>query len=110
MNLNKECKLHVLFHGCLQAKYLIGDIFAKNTGYNQMADLNNFIILYPQAKFSFSNPNGCWDWWGYTDMHYGILLYYNTLFAIFLNIFIFKANKNGKQIRTIKAMIDRIAF
>jgi poly(3-hydroxybutyrate) depolymerase len=21
-----------------------------------------------------SNPNGCWDWWGYTDKNYGTQL------------------------------------
>jgi hypothetical protein len=28
------------------------------------------VILYPQAKKSTlapSNPNGCFDWWGYSD-------------------------------------------
>jgi hypothetical protein len=32
------------------------------------AETNNLIILYPQAIASIlqSNPNGCWDWWGYT--------------------------------------------
>lgn len=70
----QECDLHVALHGCLQGKYKIGNIFAANTGYNQVADLNNFIILYPQAISSLlTNPNGCFDWWGYTDANYGNL-------------------------------------
>ncbi|CAJ0960722.1 unnamed protein product [Ranitomeya imitator] len=90
-----QCKLHIVFHGCLQGRreevscdiiycewwilcYLLyiealsvivqeeegkklGDKYARYTGYNQVADLNNFIILYPQAKSNLSNPNGCWD-------------------------------------------------
>ncbi|ELU01779.1 hypothetical protein CAPTEDRAFT_107773, partial [Capitella teleta] len=60
-----ECKLHVVFHGCLQGRYLIDDEYARNTGYNEVAELNNIIMLYPQATRSMSNMNGCWDWWGY---------------------------------------------
>ena len=48
-----------------------------NGGYNEVADLNNIVILYPQAKRGSIpyNPNGCFDWWGYTDSlvsQYGI--------------------------------------
>ena len=70
----QACKLHVVLHGCSQGKYLIGTIFADKTGYNQVADANNIIILYPQAKSSLlTNPNGCFDWWGYTNANYGIV-------------------------------------
>lgn len=35
---------------------------------NQYADTNNLVILYPQAIASalMSNPEGCWDWWGFS--------------------------------------------
>ena len=57
------CKLHLVMHGCLQNREKIGNIYAKYSGYNQVADLNNIIIVYPQAKSSFLlNPNACWDW------------------------------------------------
>ena len=65
------CKLHVVFHGCNQQIGKIGNVFAQNAGYNQVADLNNIIILYPQVKLSLANPNGCFDWWGYTNTNYG---------------------------------------
>ena len=42
-----------------------------NAGYNEVGELNNIIILYPQAIATVSNPNGCWDWWGYTVTFYG---------------------------------------
>ena len=60
-------------HGCLQHKGKIGNVFADKTGYNQVADENNIIIIYPQATSSvaLSNPNGCWDWWGYINENYG---------------------------------------
>ena len=62
-----ECKLHVAFHGCLQGKQLIGTEFIQHSGFNQVADANDIIILYPQTKVTIvsnMNPNGCWDWWG----------------------------------------------
>ncbi|EPS26473.1 putative PHB depolymerase family esterase [Penicillium oxalicum 114-2] len=72
---NTVCKLHVALHGCLQSYSNIQMKFVQNTGYNQWADTNNIIILYPQAKpdntihstwgGSLSNPNGCWDWVGW---------------------------------------------
>jgi poly(3-hydroxybutyrate) depolymerase len=50
-------------HTCLQGKYNIGSIFVDKTGYNQVADANDIIVIYPQAKAtSGSNANGCWDW------------------------------------------------
>ncbi|MGZ5780384.1 MAG: extracellular catalytic domain type 2 short-chain-length polyhydroxyalkanoate depolymerase, partial [Burkholderiaceae bacterium] len=76
------CKLHVALHGCTQA----GTTFVNNTLYNNWADTNNIIILYPQAQAdntshstwdsgSLSNPNGCFDWIGWygsnADQHGG---------------------------------------
>jgi poly(3-hydroxybutyrate) depolymerase len=51
----------------------INDEFARNSGYNEVGEANNIIILYPQATVSYvpNNPNGCWDWWGYTNNKYG---------------------------------------
>eukprot|EP00079_Xenopus_tropicalis_P013565 XP_002942295.2 PREDICTED: uncharacterized protein LOC100497868 [Xenopus tropicalis] len=65
-----RCRLHIAFHGCVQGREAVGDKFARNAGYNQVADLNNLIILYPQARTTALNPNGCWDWWGYTGITY----------------------------------------
>jgi len=96
------CKLHVVFHGCKQAQSYVpidipfgpiagayGTTFVKKTGYNEWADLNNIIVLYPQAATSAGNPNACWDWWGYDDPNY--------------------AKKTGRQMAAVKAMIDRIS-
>jgi len=27
-------------------------------------------VLYPQAMANTLNPEGCWDWWGYTGVDY----------------------------------------
>lgn len=82
------CALHVVFHGCKQYEELIGPDYFTRTGYNEWAEANDIIILYPQAKDSSGNPNGCWDWWGYDDANY--------------------YRQSGRQIQAVKAMIDRV--
>jgi len=36
-----------------------------------MADTNGIVVLYPQAEGTDNgftqNPEGCWDWWGYSS-------------------------------------------
>jgi hypothetical protein len=88
----RSCKLHVAFHGCEQDPTYVQDKFIRHAGYNQWADTNNIIILYPQtAPTAGSNPNGCWDWFDFNrnDPHY--------------------AQKNGRQMLALRRMIDRIA-
>lgn len=63
------CAVHVALHGCLQGARQIGARFYGGAGYNEFADSNRLIILYPQAVVSRgipANPNGCWDFWGYS--------------------------------------------
>jgi len=82
-----DCPLHVVFHGCMQTTSDINMQYVENTGYNEVAEANNLIILYPQAvKSMLKNPNGCWDWWGYTDLNY--------------------ANKDGKQMAEVSRLIE----
>jgi len=52
-------------------RYLLKDKFARHTGYNEVGELNNIIIIYPQAIAVIDNPMGCFDWWGYTVKYYG---------------------------------------
>jgi poly(3-hydroxybutyrate) depolymerase len=86
-----HCKVHVAIHGCAQASESIGDQFYTDTGYNNWADNNHILVLYPQVNKSASpsNPEGCWDWWGYTGGNY--------------------ANKSSPQMKAIVAMVDRLA-
>ena len=65
------------------------DEFIKESGYAQIADTNRFIILFPQTKASAINPQGCWDWWGYTDLDY--------------------LGKDAPQIAAIWAMVEQLA-
>lgn len=54
-------------------KARIGDVFAKNTGYLEVAELNHIIILFPQIVATYIDPvnaEGCWDWWGYGGTNY----------------------------------------
>jgi hypothetical protein len=87
-----RCRVHVAFHGCKQGRASIQDRFARGAGYNRWADTNRIIVLYPQAIPRWMwiyNPNGCWDWWGYTGSQYH--------------------TKEGAQIRAVKAMLDRLS-
>lgn len=57
----ETCHLHISFHGCLQTEQDIGDAYASKSGYNEWAESNNIIVLYPYAKKSKElplNPNG----------------------------------------------------
>ena len=83
------CRLHVAFHGCNQTVRQIGDAFYRGADYNRWAVTNDIVVLYPQIRpDDFFNPEGCWDWWGYTGFDYD--------------------NRNGMQMRAVKAMIDRL--
>ena len=54
-----NCPLHVVFHGCQQTINDIQMQYVENTGYNEVAEDNNLIILYPQVVSSMlTNPNG----------------------------------------------------
>jgi poly(3-hydroxybutyrate) depolymerase len=96
------CKLHIVFHGCSQGanvKHVDDDVFTK-VGYNEWADSNNIIVLYPQLSdptmglLTFSGLNttlslpACWDWVGYTGPDFQI--------------------KTGKQLSAVRKMVARL--
>ncbi|XP_019640032.1 PREDICTED: uncharacterized protein LOC109481852 [Branchiostoma belcheri] len=85
-----DCKLHIHLHGCKQGKSYLGDYYARHVGFNEVGELNNIIILYPQVTSSVLpvNPMGCWDWWGYTGGYF--------------------ATRNGFQITAVHRMMERI--
>jgi poly(3-hydroxybutyrate) depolymerase len=98
----EPCKLHVALHGCKQGQSYLplrpvsgsdlyyGTTFVRNAGYNRWAERNNIVVLYPQAvSIPGKNPNGCWDWWGYTDENF--------------------ANNKGVQMSAIRAMVGQLA-
>ncbi|KRW99921.1 hypothetical protein PPERSA_12597 [Pseudocohnilembus persalinus] len=94
----ESCKLHIALHGCQMTLADIGTDFVANSGLNEWAENNNIIVLYPQIKKSFynpSNPNGCFDWWGYTQssLSFGAVDY---------------ATQDGKQMKAIWKMVKSI--
>lgn len=67
------CRIHVAFHGCRQGTEFVGRAFVRDAGYNRWAEANRIVVLYPQVARSWLwpfNPQGCWDWWGYTGDDY----------------------------------------
>ena len=100
------CRLHVALHGCDQHQEAVeadkcvkrGEcpalFFFKNAGYNEWAEKNSIVVLYPQntpwggATDSSKNPHSCWDWSGYSDVNY--------------------FRRSGKQIRAIARMINAL--
>lgn len=106
------CRVHIALHGCKQGYNYInyvngradaqnsppyGDRYFTTTGYNQIADTNDLIVLYPQAQGTdtdtVQNPDGCWDWWGYTSEDPEHPDYYS---------------KDAIQIRAIHRMLERL--
>jgi hypothetical protein len=64
------CRVHVAFHGCGQSRASAGDAFVADSGLTAWADSNRLVVLFPQVAQSPLNPQGCWDWWGYTGRAY----------------------------------------
>jgi hypothetical protein len=64
------CPVHIVFHGCKQGLSAVGDAFVKGSGYARWAEANRIILLFPQVKPGPLNPNGCWDWWGFTGREF----------------------------------------
>ena len=94
---SQTCKVHVVFHGCHQGANTIGNRFYSTTGYNEMADTNNIIVLYPQVQASNLtpyNPKGCWDFWGYSSPNQFAPNFYS---------------KQAPQMAAVKAMLDRLS-
>lgn len=86
----ESCRLHVALHGCQMNPEDIQDQFSRGSGFNDWAESNNIVVLYPQsAKLGQANPYGCWDWFGFTGQNY--------------------MTKRGAQMQAIKAMVDRVA-
>lgn len=105
-------RVHIALHGCKQGYNYVdyvngradianqppyGNRYITTTGYNHVADSNNIIVLYPQAEGTdngeIQNPDGCWDWWGYTSQDPRQPDYYS---------------RNAIQIKAIHAMLDRL--
>ena len=99
----QPCRLTVALHGCLQSAEVLGAEFYTKIGVNEWADTNRIMVLYPQAHATTvsdfpsqnalsafnTNPNGCWNWWGYAG---------DTRFL----------TKQGAQVSAIWSMVQRL--
>ncbi len=86
-----ECRVHISFHGCNQYAEAIGKDYVEQTGLNEWADTNNLVVVYPQTRKSMFmplNPQGCWDWWGYTSADY--------------------ATAEGHQIKAVMTIVEKL--
>lgn len=83
------CRLHVALHGCGQSPEFTQDTFATSAGYNEWAETNRIVMLYPSATTSAGNPFGCWDWWGYTGSNY--------------------PTREGAQIKALSTMVQKLS-
>jgi hypothetical protein len=83
------CVVHVVFHGCKQERTRLGDTFIHESGYARWAANNRIIVLFPQVNASSANPNGCWDWWGYTGRRF--------------------LERDAPQMRAVTAMLNKLA-
>jgi hypothetical protein len=87
----ESCGVHIALHGCQQSSEFVGDAYASGAGYNEWAESNRLLVLYPQvasSKFAPLNPLGCWDWWGYAGDDY--------------------ATRSGAQVSAIMATLESL--
>lgn len=90
------CAVHVAFHGCLQGASEIGSRFYRHVGYNSYADANRLVVLYPQVHRSKGipfNPQGCWDFWGYSNGSQDASAF---------------ATREAPQMKAVMAMVERL--
>lgn len=85
-----RCGLHVALHGCQMNPDFIDRQFVDHAGFNEWAETNHLVVLYPQAEKTSDNPFGCWDWFGYTGPSY--------------------TSKSGKQIQALRTLMKEIGI
>lgn len=83
-----SCGVHVALHGCQMNPDFIDRQFIENAGYNEWAESNDLIVLYPQSAKSNGNPYACWDWFGFSGPAY--------------------TTKKGKQIEAIRKILSAL--
>lgn len=66
LNNNSPLPLVLVLHGCGQT----AEDIARLTGWNKLADKNEFILIYPQQKVA-NNINACFNWFKDSDVDKG---------------------------------------
>lgn len=96
---SEACRIHVFAHGCGQqaaagpTSYAMNDTYPRRAGFNELAESNRFVILYPQLHYGeratcMNEAGDCWDQTGTTGDAY--------------------SSKSGAQVAAVMAMIDRL--
>ncbi|KAJ9473541.1 polyhydroxybutyrate depolymerase [Diplonema papillatum] len=64
-----SCRLHVQYHGCQAVGPApFGTPMTRAYGTLEgLAEANDIVIVYPQARRTLANPYACWDWIGTGD-------------------------------------------
>ncbi|WP_417935332.1 alpha/beta hydrolase-fold protein [Halomonas huangheensis] len=92
-----DCSLVVVLHGCEMGPAsdsgTVPD-FVRLNGFNQQAEAQQLVVLYPQAASSLANPKGCWDWWGFSESRWQIDPQQDS--------------RDGRQLQALMAMVDRL--
>jgi poly(3-hydroxybutyrate) depolymerase len=89
------CGFVLALHGCLQEASLIGNRWVIEAGINEWADTNKLVVVYPDTIASSApgptNPNACFDWWGYSNQ-------YDPNYAL----------KSGLQMSVLYSIVQRV--
>lgn len=94
-----KCKVHVFAHGCGMAAYAgptpyaFNDTYARRAGFNEVAEANNIVMVYPQLHYGdtatcASEADDCWDQGGSTGDSY--------------------SDKAGAQTKAVMAMVQKL--
>ncbi|CAL8109987.1 unnamed protein product [Orchesella dallaii] len=87
----RKCFLHMYFHGCLTGREFNGTSHFANSGYLELAEANDLIVVAPQAVGTGpggENEIGCWDTYGLTGPNY--------------------ATQRGAQVTVVRNMLARL--
>ena len=52
-------------------RQVFGSRMLRESGFIEVGELNNIVMVFPQISKKFHNHFGCWDFFGYTGSNYG---------------------------------------
>jgi len=77
-----DCPVHFALHGCRMNNNQIGMDFIVHSQFNEIAEANKIVIIYPQVGDVQVTPTyktgGCWDLVGYSDWDSTQFMWYMT--------------------------------
>jgi len=83
-----KCHLHFYFHGCMASRQFVGMNHVLKSGFLEVAEANNIIVVFPQNVNATGNEIGCWDTYGFTGENF--------------------ANQLGAQVQVVRKMLAKI--